>query len=97
MEIRVNKLLDVRRRHGHVQVRGLDYNYHARIPQGRSERKGRNVLRYDSGHSHTPDVFHRHEYDSETGEDTLTLMTRDEFPVLSEMVDELSAMFPDAT
>ena len=55
------------------------------------------MLRYDSGHAHTPDVYHRHEYDSETGHDRLTTLTREEFPVLSEMVDELAEMFPQAT
>ena len=55
------------------------------------------MLRYDSGHAHTPDVYHRHEYDRETGQDRLTTLTREEFPVLSEMVDELAVMFPQAT
>ena len=80
-------------RAGRVEVRGLKYNYHARIVEGTV---GRNVLRYDSGHAHTPGVFHRHEYDLETGEDRLTTLSREAFPVLSEMVDELAAMFADA-
>ncbi len=41
-------------------------------------------------------VYHRHEYHVDTGEDRLTALTREEFPVLSEMVDELAAMFPNA-
>ena len=55
------------------------------------------MLRYDSGHAHTPDVYHRHEYDPGTGHDRLTAMSREEFPVLSEVVDELAEMFPQAT
>ena len=55
------------------------------------------MLRYDSGHAHTPDVYHRHEYDPETGQDRLTTLSREEFPVLSELVDELAEMFPHAT
>ena len=93
VEINVRKLLDARVRAGRVEVRGLKYNYHARIF---GDGVGRNVLRYDSGHAHTPGVFHRHEYDLETGEDRLTMLTREEFPVLSEVVDELAATFPDA-
>ena len=93
VEIKVEKLLAVRTHSGQVQVRGFKYNYHARAFDGRF---GRNVLRYDSGHAHTPGVYHRHEYDLETGEDRLTTLNREEFPVLSEVVDELAAMFPDA-
>ena len=93
IEIEVRKLLDVRLHAGLVEVRGLKYNYHARIVEGTV---GQNVLRYDSGHAHTPGVFHRHEYHPETGQDRLTTLSREEFPVLSEMVDELAAMFPEA-
>lgn len=93
VEIEITKLLDARVRAGQVEVRGLKYKYHARVFEGGS---GRNVLRYDSGHAHTPGVYHRHEYDLENGDDRLTTLSREEFPVLSEMVDELAAMFPGA-
>lgn len=93
VEIEVAKTLRVRLRSGQVEVRGRKYKYHARVYEGGT---GKNVLRYDSGHAHTPGVFHRHEYDLETGEDRLSTLSREEFPVLSEMVDELAAMFPDA-
>ncbi len=93
VEIDVRKLLDARVRAGRVEVRGLKYNYHARIFSGGA---GRNVLRYDSGHAHTPKVYHRHEYELDTGRDRLTTMTREEYPVLSEIVDELASMFPNA-
>ena len=93
LEIEVIKLLDARIRAGQVEVRGIKYSYHARVFEDGS---GRNVLRYDSGHAHTPGVYHRHEYDPVTGEDRLSMLRREEFPVLSEMVDELAAMFPDA-
>ena len=94
VEIEVAKVLRVRVRSGQFEVRGTKYKYHARLFDGGA---GTNVLRYDSGHAHTPGVYHRHEYDLETGEDRLTTLTREEFPVLSEMVDELAAMFPRAT
>lgn len=94
VEIEVDKHLAVHRVGSRTQVRGFKYRYHARIQERGS---GRNVLRYDSGHAHTPDVYHRHEYDPETGHDHLTTLTREEFPVLSEMVDELAEMFPHAT
>lgn len=93
VEVQVKKLRDVRMRAGHVEVRGVTYNYHARAMAGRP---GRNILRYDSGHAHTPGVYHRHEYDLETGEDRLTTLSREDFPVLSEMVAELAQMFPTA-
>ncbi|MDE2903582.1 MAG: hypothetical protein OXP73_11205 [Chloroflexota bacterium] len=93
IEIEVDKRLDVRTVDNRVQVRGARYRYHARVLDGQA---GRNVLRYDSGHSHSPGVYHRHEYDLATGEDRLTTLSREEFPVLGEMVDELAAMFSDA-
>lgn len=96
IEIEVDKRLNVRMVGGRIQVRGSRYRYHARIRGGQFGRSGRNVLRYDSGHAHTPGVYHRHEYDLVTGDDRLTTLSREEFPVLSEMVDELAAMFPDA-
>ncbi len=71
----------------------MTYRYHASVGRGASRR---NLLRYDSGHAHTPGVYHRHEYDLHTGKDSLTLLTREEFPVLGDMVDELARMFPQA-
>jgi len=94
IEIEVDKHLAVRGFDNRVQVRGFKYRYHARI---RERGSGRNVLRYDSGHAHTPDVYHRHEYHPKTGHDRLTTLTREEFPVLSEIVDELAEMFPHGT
>ena len=96
IEIEVDKRLNVRTIDNRLQVRGSGYRYHARIRGRGFGRSGQNVLRYDSGHAHTPGVYHRHRYDLETGEDRLTTLGREEFPVLSEMVDELAAMFPDA-
>ena len=93
VKIDVTKLLDIRIRAAQVEVRGVTYNYHARVFEGTS---GRNVLRYDSGHAHTPGVHHRHEYDLATGEDYLTTLPRADFPVLGEMVEELARMFPTA-
>lgn len=94
IEIDVDKRLVVRNVDNRTQVRGFKYRYHARI---RERGSGRNVLRYDSGHAHTPDVYHRHEYHPTTGHDRLSTLTREEFPVLGEIVDEPAAMFPHAT
>ncbi len=94
IEIEVDKRLAVRSVDNRTQVRAFRYRYHARLLERGT---GRNVLRYDSGHAHTPDVYHRHEYDLETGHDRLTTLSREEFPVLSEMVDELAEMFSHAT
>ena len=97
VEIDVDKRLAVRSVNNRTQVRAFKYRYHARIADPKFGRSGRNVIRYDSGHAHTPDVYHRHEYDPETGHDRLTTLSREEFPVLSEMVDELAEMFSQAT
>ena len=68
-----------------TEVRGLRYRYHVRVG-GRG-----NLLRYDN--SHGPDEFHRHEYDFETGEEKpVELLTREEFPTLIEVLDEVQAM-----
>lgn len=67
------------------EVRGSRYRYHVHIP-GRG-----NLLRYDNAHG--PDEFHRHEYDFATREEKpVEFLTREEFPTLVEVLDEVEAM-----
>ena len=50
-----------------------------------------NLLRYDN--SHAPDEFHRHEYVFPTQDQRpLETLTREEFPTLIEVIDEVQAM-----
>ena len=67
------------------EVRGLRYRYHVHIP------RRANLLRYDN--SHGPDEFHRHEYDFATQEEKpVEMLTREQFPTLIEVLDEVQAM-----
>jgi len=67
------------------EVRGLSYTYHAYVP-GTG-----NLLRYDNSHSF--DEFHRHEYIFPTrDQQPLQVLTREEFPTLIEVLDEVQAM-----
>ena len=83
--IEVEKRLALRtRRRGGEEVRTYFYNYNAYLP-GRG-----NILRYDNAHLGAPDEYHRHEYDLATGvESSRTLLTREEFPTLIEVIDEV--------
>ena len=64
------------------QVRGVSYNYVAWIP-------GRNlVLKYPNGHEN-PDRYIPRAYNPQTGQQILyEELTRSQFPVLSEVLDE---------
>ena len=88
--LEVTKYFNTRRnRAGRLQVRCFSYRYNASIG-GKH-----NVLRYDNGHE--LDEYHRHVFDVATG--GLLLMeylTRNEFPLLSEVLDELARMFGEA-
>ena len=86
VEVLVTKSLAIRTNaRGQSQVRGFSYRYHVYVP-GRG-----NLLRYDN--SHGLDEFHRHEYDFATREEKpLDLLTREEFPTLVEVLDEVQAM-----
>jgi hypothetical protein len=88
--LEVTKYFDTRRtRGGRLQVRCFSYRYNASIA-GKH-----NLLRYDNGHD--LDEYHRHRYDLETGElVAFDMLTRNEFPVLSEILDELARMLPDS-
>ena len=68
-----------------TEVRGLRYRYHVRVG-GRG-----NLLRYDNSHGF--DEFHRHEYVFPTQDQRpLETLTREEFPTLIEVIDEVQAM-----
>ena len=68
-----------------TEVRGLRYRYHVRVG-GRG-----NLLRYDNSHGF--DEFHRHEYVFPTEDQRpLETLTREEFPTLIEVIDEVQAM-----
>ncbi len=68
-----------------LQVRSIHFNYH--VTQRRGGRTS-NLLRYDNSHVDTPDEYHHHLYDPRTGEQTRTILTREQFPDLAEVVDE---------
>ena len=71
------------------RVRMYRYRYNAHFP-GR-----KNVLRYDNMHVEEPEVYHRHVFDHKTGDQTsFQTMTRSQFPVMHEVLDELMQMFP---
>ena len=71
------------------RVRMLVYSYNAWFPHRE------NVLRYDNMHKEERDVFHRHLFDPDTGRlISLRRMTRVEFPVMHQVLDELMERFP---
>lgn len=83
--IEVDKYLDVRQSgRGVDEVRGYFYRYHGYV------RGGANLLRYDN--SHAEDEFHRHEYDVTIGEQTQTILTREDLPTLIQVVSELQEL-----
>jgi hypothetical protein len=89
--LEVDKAYDVRVVRAHEEIRGVLYRYTARIP-GRG-----NIVRYDNMHADTPDEFHRHVYDLRTRSQTsLTPMTREDFPVLTEVLDEVQRLAEEA-
>ena len=85
VRIAVTKLMESRVSRGQLQVRSIHFNYH--VTQRRDGRT-RNLLRYDNSHVDTPEEYHRHLYDSRSGEQTRTILTREQFPDLAEVVDE---------
>jgi hypothetical protein len=89
--VEVDKTYEVRVVRGYKEIRALSYRYTARVP-GHG-----NLLRYDNWHAEAPEEFHRHLYDFATGQQTsLTLMTREAFPVLTEVLDEVQQLAEDA-
>lgn len=84
--VEVVKDLDARvNARNETEVRGTRYGYHDYI------RGEGNLLRYDN--SHGPDEFHRHQYLFPTQrERPVEMLTREEFPTLIEVIDEVQAM-----
>lgn len=69
------------------RVRMNLYSYDAYRPGGH------NVLRYDNQHRGMEHVYHRHQFDLDTGNLVdFTTMPREEFPVMHEILDELMAL-----
>ena len=80
--LKVELVLARRYRGNTLQVRGVSYNYVAWIP-------GRHlVLKYHNWHENPDSYIHR-AYDPQTGRQILyEELTRRQFPVLSEVLDE---------
>lgn len=71
------------------RVRMFRFRYNAHFP------RKHNVLRYDNMHADEPDIYHRHVFNPETGDQvSFTTLTRAQFPVMHEVLDELMRMFP---
>ena len=88
--LEITKEGDVDRTQAH-RVRMSRFRYNAHFPGGE------NVLRYDNMHSDEPDVYHRHVSDPETGDQvSFSTLTRAQFPVMHEILDELMRMFPSS-
>lgn len=84
--LEVEKYMETRDANGRLLVRTFSFRYNAYI-------KGKhNILRYDNGHDF--DEYHRHVYDVQTGEQIISeLLERSDFPVLSDILDELEKTF----
>jgi hypothetical protein len=89
--LEVEKVYALRRARERDEIRCTVYRYTAYVP-GRGK-----LVRYDNTHRDKPDEFHRHVYDLNTGEQTsLTLLTREDFPVLTEVLDEVQHLAGEA-
>lgn len=83
----VDKVMETREvGKGKIQVRGQAYCYNAKIT-GQC-----NILRYDN--DHTIEDYHKHVFDIKTDKQVARIsLSRDDFPSLSSILDELAAMF----
>lgn len=88
----VEKYFNVRElKDGRLQIRCFSYRYNASL-SGKY-----NVLRYDNIHASRLDYYHKHIFDLTNGKEIEKVpMTRNEFPVLNEIIDELTNMFGDS-
>ncbi len=86
--VRVDKTLETRLlANQRLQVRGSFYAYNAYFA-GRH-----NILRYDNGHMDTPEEFHRHLFDLETGvEIRKDILVQQQIPVLADFFTEVAQM-----
>ncbi len=85
--LQVRKLFNVKYLNsGLIKVKGVYYCYNAHIIGNN------NILRYDN--SHADEDYHKHEFDLATGEEKhKTALSRQQFPLLHEVLDELQQMF----
>ena len=82
-------MLATRYRGNLLQVRGISYNYVARIPGQHL------VLKYHNWHD-DPDIYIHRAYNPRTGQQILyEELTRRQFPVLSEILDEAAVLIRD--
>lgn len=73
---------------GRFQIRCYSYRYNAGL-SGKF-----NVLRYDNTHAGDGSNYHKHEFDINTGKEIRVIpMTRNQFPLLHEIINELASMF----
>lgn len=83
--LEVTKFFETERRgpgRGRLWVRCISYRYNARI------RNRHNILRYDNGHD--LDDYHGHWFNIASGEEIeRRSMSRNDFPLFSEVLDEL--------
>lgn len=83
--LEVTKVFETKRQgpgRGRLYVRGLSYRYNAWV------KGGHNIVRYDNGHD--LDEYHGHRFNPNTGElITRRPMSRDEFPLFTEVLDEI--------
>ena len=87
--LEVEKLLEVSLVNGNRWVRGVRYRYVAWIPRGRG-RSATPILRYHNVHERDDDYHHR-VFDPRTGQQMgYEKLTRFQFPVLSEVIDEIA-------
>ena len=86
--VRVDKTLETRLlANQRLQVRGLFYAYNAYFAGQH------NILRYDNGHMETPEEFHRHEFDRETGiEIRKDILEQRQIPVLADFFTEVARL-----
>ncbi len=88
LQLDINKSGDVERSAAR-RVRMNLYSYNAYRPGSH------NVLRYDNQHRGSEDVYHRHQFKPDTGDLVeFTTMSREEFPVMHQILDELMALVP---
>ncbi len=70
-----------------LEVRGSFYAYNAHFVSHH------NILRYDNGHMETPEEFHRHQFDLETGQETSrAIIPKSQVPVLADFFSEVASI-----
>ncbi len=85
----ISKLFETREvGNGLLQIRCILYEYNVHIA-GKY-----NVFRYDNTHAGNLDYYHKHIFDPETGREIAVIeLTREDFPLLHEVLDELNTIF----